>query len=1320
MIRKPSRFLVHAGLIVLSVLLVLSGLTPAPRKAYAASSVTLTSHTSGERVSGDSIRLSGSYANVYDIRLFLNGERQVSVWTEDPDRDDSGTWYYDLDIRALSGEQHLTVRGLDTDTRYGVWGAPLTLYVDNPSAGKPAVSILSPADGATVSGGVPVRVSVQSPQPVARVQVRVNSGAWQDAVYDGTDYVFGWDSSGQGDRTHSIEAKAVDEAGTEAWSGTVYVKTGLGANEPFRMELQDRAMWIWESESYKLLLNPGSRGVLDAFSKDTDTFGSDPVTTFYMAVGPYAGMDILEDDPGKVREFIEWAHARGYQVYACVAGGTSPPYMGAYARYHHKAVREIERIINYNLASDPEAKFDGINVDIEPYIAPEFKSEYPSLQLQHLDGLKKMIDRRNAAGINLPFGPAIPKWYDSSPQAQDITWNGSTKWLSEHIQDMSDYISIMDYRDTADGSAGITAGAQGEIAYANAIGKPRSVVVGVETLDVANSGDPETITFREEGRAHMEAELDKVYGAFGNEASFGGIAMHHYDSVRLLPDYWGPGGRFWQAPADSEPPTAIPAAPRLTPSATEPGTVQLNYGMAFDNTEIDRYVVYRSSSPGFEPGPATAVGTARGLSYTDTGLVPGTTYYYKVRARDTGGHYGSASPEASVAAGGSAAKQMILSGLHVTRSGTSATARMQLVDRTTGEPLAGAQVEGRFTYSGGRYVQGITDAKGMVAFQSEAVPAGRQIGFEPRRVKMSGYYWAQAYDRPHTAAVYPKSGLAALGISAGALEPGFSTQTSFYSVKVPHRVTALSVTPTAAAPDESAVLVNGRVLPSGAASEPVPLAEGDNWITVAVAGQDGEAGVYTLRVTREAPAETPENVFIAAEDATVFQNEPSVKRGSDPLLEIVDIPNSAGGGDRYAYLKFKLDGYPEPVQTAKLHFYVPEAPSASIPLTLYGFDGDAWTEANVNWNTRPLAGSQVLGTVTISREGWHSVDVTAFTQSQMGTDKTLTFRLMDPNTRHVLVKIHSKDHAENRPYLVVNPSDDAALGRLGLLEGELTPVFDPAVADYTATVTNRVYAATVVTAASEPHAVVTVNGTAVPKETGRVSVPLETGVNAVEIRVSAQDGTAASYRIAVTRELPDLADLKALTVPEAVLAPAFSPLTEHYSATVTNSVYALSVLPEAADPLAEVTVNGVPVPSGGGAVIVPLSPGSNTIAVQVKAQNGFTRTYTLEVTRKGSGNADLAGLELDGAVLRPAFRNDKWSYTASVKRDVHTIRITPTAADAGASVRLNGELLAGAGDSRLVRLEAGRNLVEIRVTAQDGTERVYRVQIMRAGPPSSP
>jgi hypothetical protein len=110
--------------------------------------------------------------------------------------------------------------------------------------------------------------------------------------------------------------------------------------------------------------------------------------------------------------------------------------------------------------------------------------------------------------------------------------------LNDHVQDLTDYVSLMDYTETA---TGIIARAAHEIAY----GRPNSVVIGVESKDLSGTGDPETVTFYEEGRTYMEAELDKVYAAEAGQPSFAGIAMHHYGTLLQLPSVWGEDGVYY-------------------------------------------------------------------------------------------------------------------------------------------------------------------------------------------------------------------------------------------------------------------------------------------------------------------------------------------------------------------------------------------------------------------------------------------------------------------------------------------------------------------------------------------------------------------------------------------------------------------------------------------------------------------------------------------------------------------------------------------------------------------------------------------------------
>ncbi|UOQ85803.1 CBM96 family carbohydrate-binding protein [Gracilibacillus salinarum] len=713
---------------------------------YATSAITIDSHAEGQSVPVGVERISGTYTKTYNMEIVINGVKVVKVQTDDPDGDNVGIWYYDLDTSTYDGEIELMIKGQDTVTRSNAWST-LHVNVDNAEANVPALSIEKPADGSSVKGDVNIKIAVEAKNKINRVEVRINGGTWKEASLKGKYYKYKWNTSDIGDKTSSIETRAIDSNGNTGKSSTSYVKVGKGTSETTTAVDQDRSMWIWENASYNLLLNPGSRTVLDAMAKDTTTFNQDPITTLYFGVDTFDGMDMLEDEREKVRDFVSWAHNKGYKIHALIAGGTNPPYFGAYTRYHDLAIGEFEKVLNYNISSSPNERFDGVNVDTEPYILPDFKSAYPSVQIQYLNYFEKLMQRRDTAGYSLLVGAAIPRWYDSSSNAENIEWNGNTKWMSQHIQDIADYISIMDYWDVADDSPGIIPDAQGEIDYANQIGKPNSVIIGVETKDIANGGDPETISFREEGRTYMEAELDKVYQAFNGEEAFGGIALHHYDEIRALPSAWGPNGYFWEPPADSIAPSALSENPAA--SSFDFQGIHLEYGRASDNTEVESYNIYRSTDSDFTPDASNLAGTERGLTYTDVGLLPNTRYYYKVAAVDVQGNIGPFSEETSAMTDDTTLKPMIINSMDVSYEESKGKVTLQVVDKETLEGIQ-AEVHGRFTHMAGKFISATADEKGVASAVSESVVQDwGEIGFEPRRIVSDGYYWAQAYDDPH-------------------------------------------------------------------------------------------------------------------------------------------------------------------------------------------------------------------------------------------------------------------------------------------------------------------------------------------------------------------------------------------------------------------------------------------------------------------------------------------------------------------------------------------------------------------------------------------
>ncbi|SJN21494.1 Chitinase [Microbacterium esteraromaticum] len=529
MVLKRLKAIGVAGALV-SALLVMGGGAAA---ADEPTSIEISSPSGGDVVSGETLTVTGTHSNTSELNLVVGAQELVPIETSGT----SGEWSVDIDISQVHGDLSLAVRARDLTSLYTTWSEFVNVDVNNPEAAAPVVTIASPKDGKTRWGVAPIKVAVDSDHAVKRVEVRVNGGKWKKAARIGQSTYLQQHSSLRREFV-SIEARATDSKGHTSYSPTTYVSMNGAKRQTAEVYDQDRAMWIWERASYEAVFDTAARDRLGAMMDDTDTFDSDPIKTIYLGVDKYGDRDMLRDSRDEVAAFVTWARERGYHVQATVAGGTQPPYLGALEEFEHFAVAEFEKVLNYNLAVPAEARFDGINVDIEPYILTAWKQPDNDLPIRWLKTLDGLIDRRDASGLPVLVGPAIPRWLDTSDCCTSITWEGETKPLSEHIQDMTDYISIMDYRDTADGGAGIINQAQNEIDYANSIGKPNSVVIGIETKDLSGTGDPETVTFWEEGRTYLESELDKVYDAFESDSSFGGVAMHHYDTLLMLPSAW--------------------------------------------------------------------------------------------------------------------------------------------------------------------------------------------------------------------------------------------------------------------------------------------------------------------------------------------------------------------------------------------------------------------------------------------------------------------------------------------------------------------------------------------------------------------------------------------------------------------------------------------------------------------------------------------------------------------------------------------------------------------------------------------------------------
>jgi hypothetical protein len=194
------------------------------------------------------------------------------------------------------------------------------------------------------------------------------------------------------------------------------------------------------------------------------------------------------------------------------------------------------------------------------------------------------------------------------------------------------------------------------------------------------------------------------------------------------------------------------------------------------------------------------------------------------------------------------------------------------------------------------------------------------------------------------------------------------------------------------------------------------------------------------------------------------------------------------------------------------------------------------------------------------------------------------------------------------------------------------------------------------------------------------------------------------------------ADLSNLVLSSGTLAPPFASGTTTYTASVASDVISITVTPTASNAYAAITVNGTQVASGSASGAIALNVGANTITTVVTAEDDTTsKTYTVTVTRAPSTNADLSSLVLSSGTLTPPFASGTTTYTATVASCAISITVRPTAADASATLTVNGTSVVSGHASEAIALDFGANTITTVVTAQDGTTiKTYTVTVTRA------
>ena len=196
--------------------------------------------------------------------------------------------------------------------------------------------------------------------------------------------------------------------------------------------------------------------------------------------------------------------------------------------------------------------------------------------------------------------------------------------------------------------------------------------------------------------------------------------------------------------------------------------------------------------------------------------------------------------------------------------------------------------------------------------------------------------------------------------------------------------------------------------------------------------------------------------------------------------------------------------------------------------------------------------------------------------------------------------------------------------------------------------------------------------------TGKVSLK-EGETTTVNVVVKAEAGNTETYKLNIKRRTAEEeaknasdATLKNLGInPKEYDFSGFKKDQTEYSVEVPNEIKTVEVYAEATDSKAQVTGTGD----------IELNEGANEAKIEVIAQDGTKKNYTITITRKASEVSitsltdtkfGLSDLSITGQTISPTFKNTVYSYTVGLREDLSSLDIKATATDSDAKIEIVG------------------------------------------------
>lgn len=589
--------------------------------------------------------------------------------------------------------------------------------------------------------------------------------------------------------------------------------------------------------------------------------------------------------------------------------------------------------------------------------------------------------------------------------------------------------------------------------------------------------------------------------------------------------------------------------------------------------------------------------------------------------------------------------------------------------------------------------------------------------------------------------------LSSLTVSQGTFATGFNEWITEYNVTVPSSVSSVTLSP-ATQDGKATVKIQGLDVASGSTSQSIELINGSTQqVLVEVTAEDGSKQIYQLNIYRSLSSVAVLSDLKISQGALVSEFDGNVSGYSVDLSnDISSVYVTPIAKDAASVIT--INGTVVPSGTASEMFHIPSGSFVTITIEVKAQNNvvntytvqvnraasDNTDLASISSNVGSLVPVFVADIINYSVDVPYTTSTIKFTPMTSDVFQTAKVNgvavISGQSSQNIQLVVGSNEipivvtaqNGSTRTYTIHvlrAASNNVELGQL-LAKSSFGNQFIGDVSQNTITFTVSNSATSIQLAATPVNTDARVEVEAVAVENGQwsESLALNVGVNSILVKVTGQDGiTGKIYTVNVTRLPSSDATLSMLTTSIGNLSPIFSPTETEYNINVANDVTSISLTPTINENHAAISLDGQDINSGETYEIDPLIIGvPKVVHFIVRAEDATTtKIYTVTVNRGLSSNANLSGLTISHGELSTAFHQDTISYSVDVPNSVSFVSITPTAEENNATITVNKVVVTSGLQSQDILLNSGgTTLINVVVTAHDGTTKTYTVSVNRA------